>query len=76
MQQLAPMVQAVDRTLGAADLHERPGTLLADSGYWSIANLTSIPDAPELLVWPSKTAPANPARTASPRRPIATGCAP
>ncbi len=29
--------------------------LSADSGYWSIANLTSIPDAPELLVWPAKT---------------------
>jgi transposase len=63
VQQLAPMVQAVDRTLGAADLHERPGTLLADSGYWSIANLTSIPDAPELLVWPSKTG-----RTGKPRK--------
>jgi hypothetical protein len=32
-------------------------------GSWSIANLTSIPDAPELLVWPSKTG-----RTGKPRK--------
>jgi hypothetical protein len=29
---------------------------LADSGYWSIANLTEIPDAPELLIPPAKHA--------------------
>jgi hypothetical protein len=46
VQQLAPMLQAVDQTLAAAQIPQRPGTLLADSGYWSIANLTSIPDAP------------------------------
>jgi transposase len=63
VQQLEPMLQAADRTLDAADLPQRPGTLLADSGYWSIANLTSIPDAPELLVWPSKTG-----RTGKPRK--------
>jgi transposase len=63
VQQLAPMLQAVDQTLAAADIHQRPGTLLADSGYWSIANLTSIPDAPQLLVWPSKTG-----RTGKPRK--------
>jgi Transposase DDE domain len=28
--------------------------LLADSGYWSIANLTQIPNAPELLIPPPK----------------------
>ena len=33
LQQLAPMLQAVDQTLGAADIHERPERLLADSGY-------------------------------------------
>jgi Transposase DDE domain len=44
------MLKVVDQTLRAADIQERPATLLADSGYWSIANLTSIPDAPELLV--------------------------
>jgi hypothetical protein len=41
-----------------------PGTLLADSGYWSIANLTIIPDAPHLLIWPGKTG----------RRPGPLGC--
>jgi hypothetical protein len=55
LQQLQPMLQAVDQTLRAADIQDRPATLLADSGYWSIANLTSIPDAPELLAWPSTT---------------------
>jgi transposase len=63
VQQLHPMLQAVDQTLAAAQIPERPGTLLADSGYWSIANLTSIPDAPELLIWPSKTG-----RTGKPRK--------
>jgi transposase len=63
LQQLQPMLQAVDQTLRAADIQDRPATLLADSGYWSIANLTSIPDAPELLVWPSTTG-----RTGKPRK--------
>jgi uncharacterized protein YoxC len=63
LQQLQPMLQAVDQTLSAADVHQRPGMLLADSGYWSIANLTSIPDAPQLLVWPSRTG-----RTGKPRK--------
>ena len=57
------MLHAADRTLGAAGIHGRPGRLLADSGYWSIANLTTIPGAPELLVWPSKTG-----RTGKPRK--------
>jgi hypothetical protein len=63
LQQLQPMLQAVDQTLAAANIHQRPGTLLADSGYWSIANLTAIPAAPELLIWPSKTG-----RTGKPRK--------
>ena len=62
-QQLAPMLQAVDQTLGEAAIHGRPGRLLADSGYWSMANLTSIPDAPQLLIWPSKIG-----RTGKPRK--------
>jgi hypothetical protein len=49
LQQLQPMLQAVDQTLAAAQVQDRPGTLVADSGYWSIANLTTILDAPELL---------------------------
>jgi hypothetical protein len=50
LQQLQPMLAATAATLGSAGITERPGTLLADSGYWTIANLTEIPDAPELLV--------------------------
>jgi transposase len=63
VQQLHPMLGAADQTLAAAGIPERPETVLADSGYWSIANLTSIPDAPELLVWPAKTG-----RTGKPRK--------
>jgi Transposase DDE domain len=40
--------------LTASGIEERPEALLADSGYWSIANLTGIPDAPELLIPPAK----------------------
>jgi transposase len=43
LQQLAPMLTATTATLAAAGITERPGTLLADSGYWTIANLTQIP---------------------------------
>jgi hypothetical protein len=50
------MLQATAATLTAAGIHARPSALLADSGYWSIANLTEIPDAPELLIPPAKHA--------------------
>jgi Transposase DDE domain len=63
LQQLEPMLQAVVQTLAAAEIPDRPATLLADSGYWSIANLTTIPDAPELLIWPASTG-----RTGKPRK--------
>jgi len=63
VQQLRPMLRAVRQTLATAGIAERPATVLADSGYWSIANLTTIPDAPELLVWPAKTG-----RTGKPRK--------
>jgi hypothetical protein len=53
-QQLQPMLQATTATLAAVGIAQRPGTLAADSGYWSIANLTQIPDAPELLIPPPK----------------------
>jgi DDE family transposase len=77
LQQLEPMLRAVDQTLAAAEIQDRPGTLLADSGYWSIANLTSIPDPPSCSSGrPRPAAPASPAGTASPRRPEATVCAP
>jgi transposase len=54
LQQLDPMLAATTATLGSAGITERPGTLLADSGYWTIANLTAIPDAPELLIPPAR----------------------
>jgi transposase len=56
LQQLDPMLQATTATLAAAGIVERPDTLLADSGYWSIANLTQILDAPELLIPPARNA--------------------
>jgi transposase len=54
LQQLEPMLAATTATLGAAGIPQRPGRLLADSGYWTIANLTEIPDAPELLIPPAR----------------------
>jgi Transposase DDE domain len=54
LQQLEPMLAATATTLGAAGIRQRPGMLLADSGYWTIANLTAIPDAPELLIPPAR----------------------
>jgi transposase len=54
LQQLAPMLAATAATLAAAGIPQRPGRLLADSGYWTIANLTAIPNAPELLIPPAR----------------------
>src|SRR6266545_4516235 len=62
-QQLEPMLQATAATLADAGIEERPDMLLADSGYWSIANLTEIPDAPQLLIPPPK-----PGRHGRPRK--------
>jgi transposase len=56
LQQLEPMLQATAATLAAAGIAERPEVLLADCGYWSIANLTEIPHAPELLIPSTKHA--------------------
>jgi Transposase DDE domain len=52
--QLEPMLKATATTLAAAGIDERPETALADSGYWSIDNLTAIANAPELLIPPAK----------------------
>jgi transposase len=52
--QLDPMLQATAATLAAAGIDERPQAALADSGYWSIDNLTTIPNAPELFIPPAK----------------------
>jgi hypothetical protein len=46
VQQLGPMLATITATLAAAGITERPGRLAADSGYWSIANLTTIPTHP------------------------------
>jgi hypothetical protein len=54
LQQLHPMLDATAATLAATGIAERPATLLADCGYWTIANLTAIPDAPELLIPPAR----------------------
>src|SRR6266496_3778296 len=52
--QLKPMLAATATTLAAASINDRPDALLADSGYWSIDNLTAIPNAPELLIPPAR----------------------
>jgi hypothetical protein len=54
LQQLQPMLEATATTLAAAGIPQRPGTLLADAGYWTIANLTQLPGAPELLIPPAR----------------------
>jgi Transposase DDE domain len=54
LQQLQPMLTVTAATLGAAGIPQRPARLLADSGYWTIANLTEISDAPELLIPPAR----------------------
>jgi hypothetical protein len=53
LQQLAPMLAAIRSTLASAGIAARPQRLAADSGYWSIANVSAIPDAPELLIPPA-----------------------
>jgi transposase len=52
--QLDPMLKATATTLAAARIDKRPEAALADSGYWSIANLTTIDGTPELLIPPAR----------------------
>jgi hypothetical protein len=54
LQQLAPMLVAIRTTLAAAGVGDQVQRLAADSGYWSIANVSAIPDAPELLIPPAR----------------------
>ena len=54
LQQLAPMLTAIRTTLAAAGVSDPVQRLAADSGYWSIANVSMIPDAPELLIPPAR----------------------
>jgi hypothetical protein len=48
------MLDATAATLAAAGVQDRPGTVLTDCGYWTIANLTQLPDVPELLIPPAR----------------------
>jgi transposase len=54
VQQLEPMLSAIRTTLTSAGVTQAPQRLAADSGYWSIANVTLLPDAPELLIPPAR----------------------
>jgi Transposase DDE domain len=54
LQQLAPMLAAIRTTLTAAGVGDQVQQLAADSGYWSIANVSAILDAPELLIPPAR----------------------
>jgi hypothetical protein len=44
---------------------------VADSGYWSIANLTTVAATPELLIWPAASG-----RTGKPSASKSDGFAP
>jgi transposase len=54
VQQLAPMLTAIRTALAAAGIGDQVQRLAADSGYWSIANVSAISDAPELLIPPAR----------------------
>jgi Transposase DDE domain len=41
-------------TLAAAGIDDGVQRLAADSGYWSIANVSAIPNAPQLLIPPAR----------------------
>ena len=53
LQQLIPMLAAIRTTLAAAGIGDRVQRLAADSGYWSITNV-SAPNAPEVLIPPAR----------------------
>jgi hypothetical protein len=62
LQQLAPMLGAIRTTMTAAGIGDRVQQLAADSGYWSIINVSAIPDAPRAAdptgpPWPTRQAP-------------------
>ena len=51
VEQLEPMIDATNRTLEAAGIHQRPDALVADAGYWRASNVDgSITAAPELFI--------------------------
>ena len=76
LQQVAPMLAAIRTTLAATGIGDPVQRLAADSGYWSIANVSAIPDAPELLIPPARHGRHGKPRagTASHRSPEATAC--
>jgi transposase len=74
--QLEPMLEAAATTLAAAGIDDRPETALADSGYWSIDNLTAIPNAPELYIPPARHGrQGKPRKDGKPSASAATGSA-
>jgi transposase len=77
LQQLDPMLAATAATLGAAGIPQWPGRLLADAGSWTIANLTEIPGAPELLIPPARHGrQGKPRKDGKPTASRSDGCAP
>jgi hypothetical protein len=48
------MLAAIRTTLTAAGIGGQVRRLAADSDYWSIANVSAIPEAPELLILPAR----------------------
>jgi hypothetical protein len=54
LQQLAPMLTAIRTTLAAAGIGDPVQRLAADSGYWSTANGSALPEPPELLIPPAR----------------------
>ena len=48
------MLTAIRTTLGAAGIGDPLQRLAADSGYWSIANVSATTNAPELLIPPAR----------------------
>jgi transposase len=55
--QLLPMLDIASGNLRSAGVRRRIGTLVADAGYWSEANLAALPsDAPEVLIPPTSGA--------------------
>jgi hypothetical protein len=71
------MLAATAATLGAAGIPQWPGRLLADAGSWTIANLTEIPGAPELLIPPARHGrQGKPRKDGKPTASRSDGCAP
>jgi hypothetical protein len=54
LQQLVPMLGLIRTTLAAAGIGDPVQQLAADCGYWSIANVSTIPHVPELLIPPAR----------------------